>query len=163
MLIPASCAGIFSSHRTTSTIATEIPVLINAAVRGQQRKLIAMANRNGFYYLVDRTTGEFLLGTPYAKQTWAKGLNDSGRPLLLPNSAPSVQGTLVYPSLQGQLTGSAHPIARYSPQTDLFYVAVREMGSYYYKGDASINRAPFLGAEANVRWTAMKPGVRYAL
>ena len=64
---------------------------------------------------------------------------------------------------KGQLTGSAHPIARYSPQTDLFYVAVREMGSYYYKGDASINRAPFLGAEANVRWTAMKPGVRYAL
>ena len=132
----------FTPHDEHDWDATEIPVLINAAVRGQQRKLIAMANRNGFYYLLDRITGEFLLGTPYAKQTWAKGLNDSGRPLLLPNSAPSVQGTLVYPSLQGA-TNWFSP--SYSPQTDLFYVAVREMGSYYYKGEAEYKPGTFFG------------------
>ena len=132
----------FTPHDEHDWDATEIPVLINATVRGQQRKLIAMANRNGFYYLLDRITGEFLLGTPYAKQTWAKGLDDSGRPLLLPNSAPSVQGTLVYPSLQG-VTNWFSP--SYSPQTDLFYVAVREMGSYYYKGEAEYKPGTFFG------------------
>ena len=71
----------FTPHDEHDWDATEIPVLINATVRGQQRKLIAMTNRNGFYYLLDRATGEFLLGTPYAKQTWAKGLDAKGRPI----------------------------------------------------------------------------------
>ena len=130
----------FTPHDEHDWDATEIPVLINGTVRGQQRKLIAMANRNGFYYLLDRSTGEFLLGTPYAKQTWAKGLDDSGRPMVAPNSSPSVQGTLVYPSLQGA-TNWFSP--SYSPQTDLFYVAVREMGSYYYKGEAEYKPGTF--------------------
>jgi len=130
----------FTPHDEHDWDATEIPVLINATVRGQQRKLIAMANRNGFYYLLDLATGEFLLGTPYAKQTWSQGLDDSGRPLVLPNSTPSVEGTLVYPSLQGA-TNWFSP--SYSPLTNLFYVAVREMGSYYYKGEAEYKPGTF--------------------
>jgi alcohol dehydrogenase (cytochrome c) len=106
---------------------------LETTVRGRQRKVVAMANRNGFYYLLDRASGEFVLGTPYAKQTWAKGLDDSGRPMVLPNSTPSIEGTLIYPSLQGA-TNWFSP--SYSPRTRLFYVAVREMGSYYYKGEA---------------------------
>jgi alcohol dehydrogenase (cytochrome c) len=89
-----------------------------------------MANRNAFFYALDRTTGEYLLGAPYAKQTWAKGLDAKGRPILIPGMDPSEKGTLVYPSLQGA-TNWASP--SYSPQTGLLYVPVREMGSIYFK------------------------------
>ena len=130
----------FTPHDEHDWDATEIPVLIDATVSGQPRKVVAMANRNGFYYLLDRATGKFLLGTPFAKQTWAQGLDDGGRPILLPNSAPTVQGTLVYPSLQGA-TNWFSP--SYSPQTNLFYVAVREMGSYYLKGEAEYKPGGF--------------------
>lgn len=88
---------------------------------------------NAFYYLLDRETGEFLLGSAYAKQTWAKGFDKRGRSIVLPNTEPTVEGTVVYPSLQGA-TNWFSP--SYSPRTDLFYVAVREMGAYYLKGEA---------------------------
>ncbi len=57
-----------------------MPVLFDGEVRGQRRKLVAVANRNAFYYVLDRSTGEFVAGRAYAKQTWAKGLDDRGRP-----------------------------------------------------------------------------------
>jgi alcohol dehydrogenase (cytochrome c) len=122
----------FTPHDTHDWDATEIPVLLDATVGGRKRKMVAMANRNAFYYLLDRATGEFLLGTPYAKQTWAKGLDGKGRPIVLPNTEPTVEGNLVWPSLQGA-TNWFSP--SFSPSTGLFYVAVRDMGSYYYKGD----------------------------
>jgi len=130
----------FTPHDTHDWDATEIPVLLDTMVRGKLRKVVAMANRNGFYYLLDRETGEFLSGVPYAKQTWAKGLDDSGRPVVIPNSEPSEQGTLVWPSLQGATNW-------FSPSYDSirkqFYVSVREMGSYYYKGEAEYKPGTF--------------------
>ena len=89
-----------------------------------------MANRNGFYYVLDRKTGEFLLGTQYAKQTWAEGLDERGRPIVIPGMEPSEKGTLVYPSLQGSTNWSS---PSYSPTTGMLYVPVREMGSIYFK------------------------------
>jgi len=130
----------FTPHDEHDWDACEIPILINVTVREQQRRVVAMANRNGFYYLLDRATGEFLLGTPYATETWAKGLDDNGRPMVLPNSAPTIQGTLTYPSLQGA-TNWFSP--SYSPQANLFYVAAREMGSYYFKGEAEYKPGTF--------------------
>jgi alcohol dehydrogenase (cytochrome c) len=122
----------FTPHDTHDWDATEIPVLIDAPIDGRSRKLVAMANRNAFYYLLDRETGEFVLGVPYAKQTWARGLDEHGRPTEVPGMEPSVEGTLVYPSLQGA-TNWFSP--SYSPLTKLFYVSVREMGAYYFKGE----------------------------
>jgi alcohol dehydrogenase (cytochrome c) len=115
-------------------------VLVDAVVRGRARKLLAMANRNAFYYLLDRATGEFVLGVPYAKQTWAKGLDDRGRPIVLPNVSPSAEGTLVWPSLQGA-TNWFSP--SYSPVTKTLYVPVREMGSYYFKTKAEYKPGTF--------------------
>lgn len=130
----------FTPHDVHDWDATEIPVLLDAVVRGKPRKVVAMANRNAFYYLLDRATGEFLVGTPYAKQTWAKGLDDSGRPVVLPNSEPSEEGTLVWPSLQGATNW-------FSPSYDAarkqFYVAVRGLGAYYYKGEAEYKPGTF--------------------
>jgi alcohol dehydrogenase (cytochrome c) len=130
----------FTPHDTHDWDATEIPVLLDTVIRGKPRKVVAMANRNGFYYVLDRTSGEFLTGTAYAKQTWAKGLDDSGRPMVLPNTEPSEAGTLVWPSLQGSTNW-------FSPSYDAgrkqFYVAVREMSSIYYKGEAEYKPGTF--------------------
>jgi alcohol dehydrogenase (cytochrome c) len=120
----------FTPHDVHDWDANQIPVLVDGDFGGRQRAVVVMANRNGFFYVLDRRTGEYLLGTPYAKQTWAKGLDEKGRPILIPNMEPSENGTLVYPSLQGS-TNWASP--SYSPPTGMLYVPVREMGSVYYK------------------------------
>jgi len=120
----------FTPHDVHDWDANQIPVLVDADVRGTPRKLVVTANRNGFFYALDRKTGEYLLGAQYAKQTWAQGLDPKGRPILIPNMEPSEKGTLVYPSLQGS-TNWGSP--SYSPSTQMFYVPVREMGSIYYK------------------------------
>jgi alcohol dehydrogenase (cytochrome c) len=120
----------FTPHDVHDWDANQIPMLVDTEFKGRPRKLLVTANRNGFFYVLDRTTGEYLLGEQYAKQTWAKGLDGSGRPILVPGMEPSEKGTLVYPSLQGS-TNWASP--SYSPLTGLLYVPVREMGSIYYK------------------------------
>jgi alcohol dehydrogenase (cytochrome c) len=122
----------FTPHDTHDWDANQIPVLVDAEINGRPRALVVMANRNAFYYVLDRKSGEFLSGTAYAKQTWAKGLDARGRPIVIPGLDPSEAGTLVYPSLQGS-TNWGNPA--YSPATGLLYVPVREMGSYYYKMD----------------------------
>ena len=106
-------------------------MLFDDVVQGKPRKLFGFANRNGFYYVLDRATGEFIAGTPYVKETWAKGLDAKGRPIPLPNSDPSPEGTLVYPSITGAINWTSNS---YSPITKLFYVDAREMGSYFVKG-----------------------------
>ncbi|HKA19744.1 MAG TPA: PQQ-dependent dehydrogenase, methanol/ethanol family [Blastocatellia bacterium] len=130
----------FTPHDVHDWDATEIPVLMDIEVGGRTRKVVAMANRNAFYYLLDRATGEFILGVPYAKQTWAKGLDARGRPIVRPDTEPTVEGNLVWPSLQGA-TNWFSP--SYNPMNKLFYVAVREMGAYYYKGEAEYKPGVF--------------------
>ncbi|MBS1808175.1 MAG: PQQ-dependent dehydrogenase, methanol/ethanol family [Acidobacteria bacterium] len=119
----------FTPHDVYDWDANQVPVLFDANVNGKPRKLVAQANRNAFYYVLDRVTGEFLSGTPYIKQTWAKGLDAKGRPIKLPNTEPSAEGTLVYPGLGGA-TNWYSPT--YSPQTRLFYVLVRENHPQYF-------------------------------
>ncbi|HEV8394808.1 MAG TPA: PQQ-dependent dehydrogenase, methanol/ethanol family [Vicinamibacterales bacterium] len=108
-------------------------ILFEATVGGRERKLLGQANRNGFYYVLDRETGAFITGVPYAKQTWADGLDAKGRPIRKKGIAPSPEGTLVFPNIQGAANWYS---PSYSPQTKLFYQHAREMGTIYYKGDA---------------------------
>jgi len=91
----------FTPHDTHDWDANQIPVLVDASVDGRPRKLVVTANRNGFYYVLDRTTGEYLRGTAYARQTWARGLDARGRPIVIPGTEPSETGTVAWPSLQG--------------------------------------------------------------
>jgi alcohol dehydrogenase (cytochrome c) len=130
----------FTPHDVHDWDATEIPVLLEARVRGRNRKAVAMANRNAFYYLLDRATGEFLHASPYAKQTWAKGIDDRGRPVVLPNTEPTAEGTLLWPSLQGA-TNWFSP--SFNPTTNRFYVSVREMSAYYIKTDVKYRPGTF--------------------
>lgn len=133
----------FTPHDVHDWDANQIPILLDAAFGGVPRKLVAVANRNAFYYLLDRETGEFLLGTPYSKQTWAAGLDSAGRPILLPDQAPTEEGTLVWPSLQGA-TNWFSPA--YNPVTRRIFIPNRRMGAIYFKADVEYEPGqPFLG------------------
>ena len=133
----------FTPHDTHDWDANQVPVLADAVVDGRRRKLVLTANRNGFYYVLDRVTGEFIRGTAFAKQTWARGLDARGRPIVIPGTEPSEEGTLVWPSLQGA-TNWFSPT--FDKQRQLFFVPVREMGSRYLKAEAIYEPGkPFMG------------------
>jgi alcohol dehydrogenase (cytochrome c) len=125
----------FSPHETHDWDAAEPPILFDAVINGKKRKIVAQADRNAFYYVLDRVTGEFITGQAFAKETWAKGLDAKGRPVENPNIDPTTQGNLIYPSITGAVNWTS---SSYSPLTGLFYVDTREQGAYYYKGHPTI-------------------------
>lgn len=130
----------FSPHDTHDWDATHVPILFDAPIHGTNRKLVAVANRNAFYYVLDRATGEFLLGKPYAKQTWATGLDAKGRPIAAPNAEPTKEGNLIWPNLNGATVWFS---PSYDPQTGLVYVATREIGARYFKRDTPYKPGAF--------------------
>jgi alcohol dehydrogenase (cytochrome c) len=134
----------FVPHDTHDWDANEQPVLLDADFRGQPRKLLLQANRNGFYYVLDRTTGEFLLAEPFVKKlTWAKGVDSKGRPILLPNSEPSPSGTRTCPGVHGATNWWAPSL---NPQLGLFYVvALEECEDYYSSAQEPVPNSGFRG------------------
>jgi PQQ-dependent dehydrogenase (methanol/ethanol family) len=109
--------------------AQEPPVLVDARFQGQNRKLLLQANRNGFFYVLDRTNGKVLLGKPFVnKLTWASGIGPDGRPVLLPGNLPSPQGTLTCPAIRGATNWMS---TSYNPATRLFYVMASEICGTY--------------------------------
>ncbi len=133
----------FTPHDTHDWDANQIPVLVDAVWEGSMRKLVVLANRNAFFYVLDRETGQFLRATQYAKQTWAEGIDENGRPVLVPGMDPSEEGTLVWPSLAGS-TNWYSPA--YDPDRQSLFVPTREMASIYFKSEAEYEPGtPFLG------------------
>src|SRR5262245_49150755 len=108
----ASASGTSSSHRMTFTIG-----------------LMLHADRNAFFYVLDRTNGKFLLGKPFARQTWAKGFDDNGRPVLVPNQEPTPGGNVSYPSMWGA-TNWMSP--SYDADTGHLFITFREFGDRYF-------------------------------
>jgi alcohol dehydrogenase (cytochrome c) len=153
----------FTPHDVHDWDAVQVPVLAEGEVRGQKRKLLLWANRNAFYYVLDRQTGQFLNARTYVKQTWATGLDDHGRPIRVPNTTPTEEGVLVYPSVGG---GTNWFSPSYSPLTDLFYVTANEQGHIYFKGDDEYREGYFFnggGAQnipaskrAEAPWSAIR-------
>lgn len=128
----------YTPHDVHDWDANETPVLMDAVVKGQQRKLLIMANRNAFYYAIDRITGEFVAGKAFAKQTWAKGLDARGHPIVIPGTDPTVEGNYVCPDALGAANFAA---PSYSEMTGLFYVSVRETCATY----TSVIKKPVAG------------------
>jgi len=120
----------FTPHDTHDWDSNHVPILFDGIIDSKPRKLMAVANRNAFYYVLDRATGQFIGARPYAKQTWAKGIDAKGRPILTDNSQPTEKGALIYPNSNGATVWFS---PSYSPQTDFVYVAVREIGANYFK------------------------------
>lgn len=113
----------FTPHDVYDYDATETPMLVDLPWQGKMRKLLLHADRNGFYYVLDRQTGEFLMAKAFVKQTWAKGIDSKGRPIRVPGLDPTSKGTLVCPQCAG---GTNWMAPSYSPLTHLFYFNVRE-------------------------------------
>jgi alcohol dehydrogenase (cytochrome c) len=110
----------FTPHDLYDYDATQIPVLIDADWEGHPRKLLVQANRNGFFYVLDRTDGKFLSGKAFGTVTWATGIARDGRPIVNTSLASTPEGTRVCPGALG-LTNWFSP--SYNPETGLLYVA----------------------------------------
>ena len=123
----------FTPHDLHDWDAVQTPVLVDATWEGRPRKLLLQANRNGFFYVLDRLTGEFLRGVPFAKQTWASGLDPKGRPQVLPGTAPTREGVKVCPAVEGA-TNWFSPA--FHPATGLYYVMSLDKCTIYTKSDA---------------------------
>ena len=123
----------FTPHDLWDYDATQTPILIDREWQGKRRKLLLDANRNAFFYVLDRETGEFLLGKPFAGLNWAKGLDSKGRPVPNPDAVPTKAGVKVCPGWAGGVNWNP---SSYSPQTNLFYVNAREDFCTIFGGNA---------------------------
>jgi PQQ-dependent dehydrogenase (methanol/ethanol family) len=113
-------------------------ILVDRVWRGQSRKLLLHADRNAHFYVLDRTNGTFLSGTPFAYQNWNKGFDEKGRPIPVPGSNSSAEGSfLVYPTLIG---GTNFQAPSYSPQTGWLYLEYQEAGQQFMSAPATIER-----------------------
>lgn len=121
-----------SPHDTHDYDGMQTPVIFDAQINGQPRKLVAQASRNGFFFLLDRTNGKHILTVPYGNATWAKGLDAQGRPIPDTDREPKTDGALASPSASGATNWFA---PSYSPETGLFYVNTTHSYSVYYLTD----------------------------
>ena len=119
----------FTPHDLHDWDATEPVLLVDAEYRGRPRKLLIQANRNGFMFVLDRITGEFLTAKPFVrKMNWASGYGDDGKPRLLPGNAVTPAGVKGCPSVRGATNWYS---TAFSPATRLFYVMAVEDCSIY--------------------------------
>ena len=122
----------FTPHDVHDWDATQIPILIDIEFDGRPRKLMLFPNRNAFFYVLDRVTGEFLRGTPFAMQTWAERIDENGRPIRIPGMLPNEEGVLVYPSINGAANWWSNT---YSPRTELLYVVTYDGAETFFIGE----------------------------
>ena len=106
-----------TKHDTHDWDATQTPILFDAPFQGHPRQLLAQANRNGYYFLLDRTTGKNLVTSPFVYTNWTLGINSAGQPVPNPEKDPTLAGVLVCPG-----SAANWPAPSFDPQTNLFYV-----------------------------------------
>ena len=120
-----------SPHDTHDWDAAEVPVLVDAKLGGVDRKLLLQASRNGYYVVLDRTTGKNLLTKPFATTNWSLGIDAGGRPIPNPDKEPTRDGRLVAPDEVGA-TNYRSP--SFDPATGLFVVSAADAyGIYFFK------------------------------
>ena len=120
--------------------SVQVPGLADIVWRGTPKKLMLWANRNGYFYVLDRVTGEFLDGKPYVKVNWSSGLDENERPI----PTPQAEGMPTYPGNQG---GTNWYPPSYSPRTGLFYFSAWQDYATIYNSEESEYRPgeAFLG------------------
>lgn len=118
-----------SPHDTHDWDATETPVLFEDTHNGVTRKLLAQASRNGYFFVLDRTTGEHMVTKPFVDTNWASGIDARGEPRPDPAKEPKPDGVLVSPGSGGAANWMA---PSYDPDSGLFYVNARRQWSVFY-------------------------------
>jgi alcohol dehydrogenase (cytochrome c) len=119
----------FTPHDVHDWDAVHVMVLGEITIGGRERRVVMNANRNGFFYTLDRATGELLLARPYINTTWAKEIGRDGRPVLLPGHVPDEKGTVTCPDLVG---GTNFNPPSFDPVQRLLFVSARESCATYY-------------------------------
>ncbi len=130
----------FTPHDLHDWDGGQTPMVVDAVYRGQPRKLLIQANRNGFFYVFDRTNGQLLLGEKFVDRlNWASGIGKDGRPILLPGQEPESTGTKGCPSILG---GTNWMSQAYNSSTKLFYLMALEACMVYTKPPVLFNPRP---------------------
>ena len=119
----------FSPHDWNDWDANETPVLVDATWHGASRKLLLQANRNGFFYVLDRTDGRLLLAEPFSKVNWAKRIGPNGRPERNPGMEPTPRGVYTCPDVHG---GTNWQAPSFSPAMGLLFLTARDACGYFY-------------------------------
>ncbi|HVH28837.1 MAG TPA: PQQ-dependent dehydrogenase, methanol/ethanol family [Vicinamibacterales bacterium] len=119
----------FTPHDVHDWDSTEVPILADITVAGQMRKVLMFANRNGFYYTLDRTNGKVIAAKPFVTTTWAKEIGRDGRPIMLPGHTPDENGELTCPDITG---GTNFWPPAFDPATSTFFVNAREVCATFY-------------------------------
>ena len=121
----------YTPHDVWDWDAQQPPVLVDTDWNGRPRRLLLHANRNGFFYVLDRTTGEVLLARPFVRKlTWAKEIGANGRPVLLPDQEPSPAGTKICPAVEGATNWFS---TAFDPGTGFYYVQSLEKCNIFLK------------------------------
>ena len=151
----------FTPHDLFDWDATEILISFDKIIAGKHERLLGQANRNAFYYVLDRENGLFRTARPIVKQTWAKEIDVHGRPVMNSAAIPTPEGSIVYPSVGGA-TNWMSP--SYSPLTDLMYVPVREWGGIFYSKTPEYHPGEFfLGGSSEIFDNPSPKGIVRAL
>lgn len=140
----------YTPHDVWDWDAAQPPVLVDADWQGQPRKLLLQANRNGFFYVFDRTDGKLLLTQPFVKKlTWAREISAEGRPVMNPNQTPTRAGTKICPAVEGATNWFS---TSFNPSTGLYYVQTLEKCNIYVKSaiEWQAGRAFFGGTTRDV-------------
>ncbi len=140
----------FTPHDTHDWDAVADPVLIDLDVKGRKVKAVVQADRNGFFYALDRTNGKLLHAAPYTKVTWATGIGADGRPLGVPGLEPSETGVKVCPGLGGGHNWSA---TAYSPQTQLVYFGSTDGCALFYRNKQEFRTGQWYQASTDAEVT----------
>jgi alcohol dehydrogenase (cytochrome c) len=122
----------FTPHDLHDWDSTQVPVLGELTIGGQPKKVVMFANRNGFFYTLDRVTGKVLVAKPFVETTWAKEVDSNGRPVLLPGNLPDEDGSKTCPDLGG---GTNFMSPSFDPTTKLFFVTARETCATFFAFD----------------------------
>lgn len=121
----------YTPHDLHDWDAQQTPMLVDAQWEGQPRKLLLQGNRNGFFYVLDRTNGKFLHATPFVKKlTWAKQIGPDGRPVGNPEAIPTVAGVTACPAVEGATNWFS---TAFHPGLGLFYLQALEKCNVYKK------------------------------
>lgn len=137
-----------SPHDMHDWDSAQTPVLFEATIDGKPRKLISTAARNGYFFTLDRTTGEHIVTTRYGTSTnWVKSVDKKGYLKRDPAKDPTIPGALTSPTSGGTINWE--PPA-YSPDTKLFYVSERNGYSIYYLTDPDPRGSMGLGGKEEV-------------
>lgn len=132
-------------HDTHDWDSTETPILVDGTFNGKPRKMVLHGDRNGYFFTLDRLTGEHLVTGKFSETVnWAKGLNEKGQPVRNPEKDSTVPGSLVSPNNPGVTNW---PPPAFSPDTGLFYVPSSDNYAMYYLTETDPRGAMGLGGK----------------